>query len=82
MDKIIRNILIRQIPLILVSIITGSILVYYLGFWAGIFVNSAAWSAAVLAAKIYMTRNGKNMAGIRNDRYLMYFVLGLIGRNK
>lgn len=82
MDKVIRNILIRQLPLILASIVSSSILIYYLGFWIGVFVNTIAWGAAVLLAKIYVGRSGRNMAGFRNDRYLIYFVLGLIGRNK
>jgi hypothetical protein len=70
----------RQLPLILASIVTGSILVYYLGFWLGVFVNGIAWGAAVILAKIYVVRNGRNIDAIRDDRYLLYFVQALIGR--
>jgi hypothetical protein len=82
LDRIIRNILIRQVPLIIASIVSGGILIYYLGFWVGIFVNAFAWGTAVLLAKIYVARNGRNIDSVRDDRYLMYFVLALIGRNK
>ena len=69
-------------PLFLASIVTGGILIYYLGFWIGVFMNATAWGAAVLLAKYYSLRNGRNIDAFRDDRYLRYFILALIGRNK
>ena len=82
MDRALRNILIRQLPIILVSLITGAIAIYYLGFWLGVIVNAIAWGTAVFLAKIYVARTFRNSDPFRDDRYLVYFVLALIGRYK
>jgi hypothetical protein len=66
--------------MILASIVTGAIVIYYLGFWLGVIVNAIAWGTAVFLARLYFTRT--SLDRIRDDRYLMYFVLALIGRNK
>lgn len=82
MDRILRNILIRQIPILLCSIVTGAILIFYVGFWLGAIVNAVAWGTAVFMAKIYVRKIKNNSDPFHDDRYLMYFVLGLLGRNK
>jgi uncharacterized membrane protein len=69
----------RQIPMILASVVTGAIVIYYLGFWLGVIVNGIAWGTAVFLARLSFVRN---IDRVRDDRYLMYFVLALIGRNK
>ena len=78
----IRNILLRQIPIVICSLVTGAILIYYLGFWSGAILNGIAWGAAVFFAKVYVRRVNSNYDPFRDDRYLMYFVLALLGRNK
>jgi hypothetical protein len=82
LNRFIRNILIRQIPIILVSLVSGSILIYYLGFWTGAILNAMAWGIAVFLAKLFIARNYRGTDPFRDDRFLMYFVLGLIGRNR
>lgn len=82
LDRRLRNILIRQLPIILVSFVTGAIAIYYLGFWLGVFLNAIAWGTAVFLAKIYVARTFRYSDPFRDDRYLVYFVLALIGRYK
>lgn len=82
LDTRLRNILIRQIPVILISVVTGFVAIYYLGFWLGIIINGLAWGAAVFLAKLYISLTIRNSDPFSDDRYLMYFVLALVGRNR
>jgi len=82
LDKVLHNILKRQIPIILASIVTGTIACYYFGFWIGVILNSICWGIAVSMAKLYVARTSRHSDPFKDDRYLMYFVLALIGRNK
>lgn len=81
MNRFIRNILIRRIPIVAVSLITGGILIYYLGFWTGAILNAMAWGIAVFLAKLFIARTYEGTDPFGDDRFLMYFVLALIGRN-
>ena len=45
-------------------------------------MNAIAWGTAVFLAKIYVARTFRNSDPFRDDRYLVYFVLALIGRYK
>ena len=82
MNRFLRNILIRQIPIIAASLITGTIAIYYLGFWTGAILNAVAWGIAVFLAKLYISKAYRGSDPFRDDRFLMYIVLGLIGRNR
>lgn len=82
MIRTVRNILIRQVPLFLASLVTGAIAIYYLGFWSGVILNGMAWGAAVFLAKLYVAKRYRNSDPFRDDRYLLYFVSALIGRIK
>jgi len=82
LNYILRNILIRQIPIILASIVTGAIAIYYIGFWPGVILNTISWGIAVFLAKLYIARTYQHSDPFRDDRFLMFFVLALIGRNK
>ena len=82
MDRKIRGILMRQVPLFVMSLMTGAIAMYYLGFWLGAILNAVAWGVAVFLAKMYVARTVRNSDPFRDDRYLISFVSALIGRNK
>jgi hypothetical protein len=77
-----RGILIRQLPIIILSLITGAIAIYYLGFWPGVILNATVWAIAVFFSKLIVARKFRNSDPFRDDRFLMYFVKALIGRLK
>ena len=81
MDRKLRNIMKRQLPLLIASLVTGAIAIYYLGFWAGAILNAIVWGASVFLAKLYMARTSRTSDPFKDDRYIMNFVLALIGKN-
>jgi hypothetical protein len=45
MDRILQNIIKRQIPFLIGGTVTGIIMTYYLGFLFSVVVNSVIWMA-------------------------------------
>jgi hypothetical protein len=74
------NILKRQLPLLAASLVTGAIAMYYLGFWSGAFLNAIVWGAMVFLAKLYVARTSRRSDPFKDDRYIMNFVLALVGK--
>jgi hypothetical protein len=71
----------RQIPILVSSLITGAILIYFIGFWPGAILNTIVWGALIFLAKIY---RGYRLSAdpFQDDKYMLNFFLALIGRNR
>ena len=67
--------------MLLCSLVTGLALAYLIGFWPGVILNAIAWAVLVFAIKAYSASKG-NIDPFRDDRYVMNFVLALIGRSR
>ena len=72
MDKILKSIIMRQIPFLIGGTITGAIMTYYYGFLFTIIVNSIIWWAiSYMVSKLIWKRSGLN-----DQKYLIrYFLL-------
>ena len=82
MDRLFWGVIKRQIPILVASVITGTILAYYIGFWLGLIINTVAWGTLVFLAKFLAAKAGINSDPFHDDRYLMNFAMALVGRNK
>ena len=73
-DAILKSIIKRQIPFLIDSTITGTIMAYYYGFLFTIIVNSIMWYViSYLVSKYYYKSKGVN-----DQKYLIQFGLSKI----
>ena len=70
MDKILKSILIRQIPFLVGGTLTGTIMTYYYGFPFTIIVNSAIWYGISYTANKYYWKNKR----LEDQKYLQYIM--------
>lgn len=81
LDRFLRGLILRQAPLILASIATGAVLIYFVGFWPGVIINSAAWVLFVFLAKARADKQRTNPVDkFRDERFMLNFLLSLFGR--
>jgi p-aminobenzoyl-glutamate transporter AbgT len=79
MDSILKSIIKLQVPFIIGSTITGTIMAYYYGFLFTIILNSIMWYViSYLVSKYYYKSKG-----INDQKYLIQYSLSKIhSRNK
>jgi hypothetical protein len=67
--------------MIIASIITGAIMIYWLGFWPGVIINTVGWGLGVFIARSYLgNRTNRWQDNFRDEKFLLRFILALIGR--
>jgi hypothetical protein len=78
MEKMLKSIIIRQLPFLIGGTIAGIIITYYFGFFFSIIVNSAIWYViSVVAYKLVWKSNG-----MRDQKYLFnYFMKEIRSRH-
>jgi len=78
MDKILKSIIIRQIPFLIGGTITGIIMTYYYGFLFTIIVNSIVWWAiSYVVSKLIWKSTGLN-----DQKYLIQYFLAKTKRKE
>jgi hypothetical protein len=80
LDKFLSGLILRQLPLLIASILTGAVLVYWLGFWTGILVNAVMWIISVFVWKTFVGRRQNVVDKFQDEKFLLHFFLALIGR--
>jgi hypothetical protein len=80
LDKFLSGLILRQLPLLVASILTGAVLVHWLGFWTGIIVNAVAWVISVFVWKTFVGRRQNAVDKFQDEKFLLHFFLALIGR--
>lgn len=81
LDRLLWRIARRQIPIIVSSLITGAILMYFIGFWPGAILNAVIWGVLIFLAKAFL---GYRLSAdpFADDKFLLSFFLALTGRNR
>ena len=74
LDTILKSIIKRQIPFLIGSTITGSIMAYYYGFLFTIIVNSLMWYVISYSVSKYYYKS----KGINDQKYLIQYGLSKI----
>jgi hypothetical protein len=81
LDRFFKGVILRQVPLILASIATGALLIYFIGFWSGVVIHSAGWGLIVFLAKARADLQCSNPTDkFRDERLMLNFLLSLLGR--
>ena len=80
LDKYLSGLILRQLPLLMASILTGAIFAYWLGFWSGIIVNAIVWGISIFIWKAYVGRRQNVVDKFHDEKFLLNFLLALIGR--
>jgi hypothetical protein len=81
LDRFLSGLILRQMPLVVASLVTGALLIYWLGFWPGIIVNTIGWGVCVFAVKAHAGKRRKShVDSFKDEKFLVNFLLALIGR--
>ena len=75
-----NGLVVRQLPLLLASMVTGALMIYWLGFWAGIIINAICWGMAIVLVKTFVVKRRRGVDNFRDEKFLLNFLLALIGR--
>jgi hypothetical protein len=71
LDKILKSIMMRQIPFLIGGTITGTIMTYYYGFLFTIIVNSIIWWTISYVVSKLIWKN----TGLNDQKYLIQYFL-------
>jgi hypothetical protein len=80
LDKFLSGLILRQLPFVIASILTGAILIFWLGFWAGIIVNAILWGISIFIWKAFVGNRQNAVDKFQDEKFLLNFLLALIGR--
>ncbi|MDW0333849.1 MAG: hypothetical protein QN423_12940 [Nitrososphaeraceae archaeon] len=78
MDKVLKAVLKRQMPLLIASTISGLIVTYYSGFLFSIVVNSLKWMVISFIKNKYYYKS----TGFKDEKYLLQYGLTKINSRR